>query len=239
MHKRAEMIKTCAVILAGGSGSRMESSTPKAFLKLNDLYILEYSILKFSENDYIHEIQLVVPKEYLMLTNEIISQKNYSKVKNIHKGGENRFESSQIGISLVKDPGSKILIHDAARPFISHSLINKVITELEDHEAVNVLLNINDSLVELDSGTIKQTVARENIKRVQTPQGFRKKTLLLAHDKAKDTPIEQITDDFNLVREHLDVKSSWVQGSALNFKITYAEDLLIAQGIAHHFRAID
>jgi len=230
------MPKNYAIILAAGSGSRMGDFKPKAFLKLKELYILEYSIIQFSKTDAIDHIILVIPKEYKNFTEDLILEKKYVKVSQVLVGGQNRFESSRKGLTSIKAPNSRVLIHDAARPLISQDIIEKCLLSLNSFEAVNVLSPVTDSLVQLYEGKIISSVNREEYRQVQTPQGFLISTINEAHKLALKENLENITDDYHLVLKYKTGTSTWIEGSRLNFKITFPKDLELASLITDHWK---
>jgi 2-C-methyl-D-erythritol 4-phosphate cytidylyltransferase len=223
------MPKTYAIILAAGSGSRTKEFTPKAFLKINELFIIEYSILQLSNNYMIDHVILVVPKAYQAFTEELVQIKKYEKVINVLSGGANRFKSSGIGLAVISEPNDRVLIHDAARPFITKDIIDNCLNALNNSDAVNILTPISDTLVELKGNEIIGKVDREKLRRSQTPQGFLVSAIKKAHELAEENKFEDITDDFNLVLKFGTGSTSWVDGSRYNIKITYAEDLIYAQ----------
>lgn len=220
-----------AMILAGGSGSRLENKIPKAFIKINHRYLLEYSLIQFNLHSQIDKIILVVPQDYLVLTQKIVKENSYQKVIHIVMGGPSRFDSSRNGLRNIEDLESRVLIHDAARPFISESIISNCLKNLKYSEAVNVLAPISDTLVELDQHKIQKAIDRNNIRQVQTPQGFIVKSIKKAQEMALNLPHQDISDDFNLVLKYQTGRTSWIEGSRMNFKITYPEDFRLAQAI--------
>ena len=226
------MSKNYALILAAGSGNRIGQSTPKCFLKLNDFYILELCILQFLNNANIDHVILVIPKKYKSLISNLVIEKNYSKVQDIIIGGEDRFESSRLGLSSIKEPDSKVLIHDAARPFVSENIINNCLSSLIKFNAVNVLSPIADSVVQLKNGEIISLVNRDQYRQAQTPQGFLVSAIKAAHKMALKENLQNITDDYNLVMKYKTGSTAWIEGSRLNFKITYPDDLELATAIA-------
>jgi len=222
------MLKNTAIILAGGSGSRMKLETPKAFVEIHQKYLIEYSIIQFQKNKLIDEIILVVPKEYLRNSVERIKPK-YPKVKKVLQGGKSRYESSCIGVIAVDESVKKVLIHDAARPFITQKMIQESIDALETYDAINILAPVSDTLVLLKDEKFSHLLDRSQIKKAQTPQSFKISTIKQALELAKNTPIDQITDDFGLVIKYKTGTHSWIEGNSMNFKITYPEDLELAK----------
>ena len=226
------MLKNYALVLAAGSGTRIKADLPKAFLKLNNLYLLEYSILTFSSIKDIHHIILVVPEAYIEITKQSVLDKKYSKVIKVVTGGKSRFESSKIGISSINDLNAKVLIHDAARPFVSERIIKDCLLKLQSHDAVNVLMPITDTVVRIKNDEIVETVDRELYRQTQTPQGFDLNCIKEAHKQAGEDLNKEITDDFGLVLRYKTGRCDWVNGDSMNFKITHTEDLELAKNIS-------
>lgn len=218
------MLKNIAIILAGGSGSRMNQEIPKAFLEVHSKYLIEYSIIQFQNNDLINEIILVVPHEYLRKSEELIKPK-YPKISKILQGGASRYESSCIGVNAVGQEEAKVLIHDAARPLLSRQMINESVEALDSYDAINILAPVSDTLVQLENNKFSHLIDRSQIRKVQTPQSFKLSSIKSAQELAKNTPPEQITDDFGLVIRHQTGTHSWIEGNQMNFKVTYPEDL--------------
>ena len=219
-------MKNYAIILAGGSGNRMKMETPKAFIKIKEKFLIEYCIQAFSENKQIDHIILVVPGEYIKPTEEAIKTK-YTKVISVQQGGASRYESSKIGVGQVNEEQAKILIHDAARPFVTQNIINDSVSALDHFDAINPLAPISDTLVRLENNQVAGNLDRNKIRQAQTPQSFKLKTISIAHKKAEQEN-EEITDDYNLVLKYKCGSASWIEGSKLNFKVTYPDDLELA-----------
>lgn len=226
-------MKNYGLILAGGSGNRMQEEVPKAFLEINQKYLIEYSILKFSEHPQIDHIILVVPKDYLKITEELVKNKNYQKVSAVKQGGTSRFESSRIAVNAIEEVRAKVLIHDAARPFFTSKIISDCLNQLNQFDALNLLSPISDTLIQLQDNQILGNVDRELYRQAQTPQSFQLSTIKEAHSLALSDDTETITDDFNLVLKYKTGTSSWVDGNRMNFKITYPEDLDLARLLLH------
>jgi 2-C-methyl-D-erythritol 4-phosphate cytidylyltransferase len=222
------MQKNTAIILAGGSGNRMKQEVPKAFLEIHEKYLIEYSIIQFKKCELIHEIILVVPLDYLKISVEAIKTK-YSKISKVRQGAASRYESSCIGVNAVAQDTTKVLIHDAARPFLTQKMIEESIVALDQFDAINILAPVSDTLVQLKDQKFSHLLDRSQIRKAQTPQSFKLSSIKKAQELAQNTPIEQITDDFGLVIQHQTGSHSWIEGSQMNFKITYPEDLEFAK----------
>ncbi len=212
--------------MSGGSGSRMNSDIPKQLLKIGDRTLLEISISKFQDHSLIDEIFIVSHIDLINTTKELVDKKKFSKVKKIIAGGDTRQASSAIGVNASSEIIENILIHDSARPFLSKAIIDRVLNSLISAKAVTPVIDSSDTLISMDSnGLLEQYLDRNSIKRVQTPQGFRRDTIIEAHKRAGKNPEKIFTDDcsmiinFNISNVHL------VEGDPENIKITYKEDL--------------
>jgi len=220
-----------ALILAGGSGSRMQTETPKSFIKINGLFIFEYSLLAFAKNPHISHVILVVPQNFLALTKKHIQNTPCPKIHSIIAGGKNRFQSSALGISQIKEKEAFIMIHDAARPLIRQTIINKNWNALQKFEAVNTLIPLKDSIVQLGDSKEITSLNRHQFQLVQTPQSFKLSCIKKAQTKAEQDSLDSITDDFALVSHYKTGTYTSVEGEQDNFKITHPIDLKIFEFI--------
>ncbi len=220
------MLKNYAIILGGGSGSRMQKDLPKAFLKINHKYLIEYSILAFDAHPKIDELILVVPESYMDTALKLV---NNNKTISVCSGGSSRFESCKNGLAQIPETEAQVLIHDAARPFLSQNLISNSLTALKNYDAVNILIPLKDSLVHINEQNSLIPVKRENYKQAQTPQSFKLSCIKKAHQLATIDHLKSITDDFNLVLKYKVGSTTWIHGEPTNIKITYADDLKTAE----------
>ncbi len=220
-----------AVILASGTGSRMKSDVPKQFYKIEGKTIIEYSISAFQNSPLIDKMIIVSNPDFISLTKEI--SKKFDKVTSVVTGGNTRQESSFAGISQIKDTNSKVLIHDAVRPFVSNKIIEKCIHALDTYKAVNVAVDSSDTIIQVDNKNIEKKVfERSTLRRCQTPQGFDYNIIKKAHEiSRKNNDIFSATDDCGLVLKYNLAEIFVVEGSEMNIKITYPNDLKIAEEI--------
>lgn len=223
-------MKNYAVILASGSGERSGLNIPKQFAVINEKTVLELTLDVFSSHKNIDEIILVTNPNYFELTNEIISKNNYYKLEKIIKGGATRQQSSYAGISAIEDTNANVLIHDAARPFVTHEIISKCINALKEYKAVNVAIESSDTIIEVTyDNIIKNVPDRKYLRRCQTPQCFDIKLIKKAHELAIKENTDNITDDCGLILRYNLADVYVVQGSTDNIKITYPMDMEIAK----------
>lgn len=223
------MRKAYAVILASGAGARFCNHIPKQFIKVAGKTIVEHTIDVFERNERIDEIILVVNSLYKNFMDEIILKNNYRKVSRVLNGGSSRRESSSIGVNAIEEPNAKVLVHDAVRPFISRQLINDCIKALDTFDAVDVAIPSADTIIKInDNAMIDKIPARKHMMRGQTPQAFNLPVIKKAHLLAEDDRQTEFTDDCGLVLKYKLADVYVVQGEERNLKITYPEDIFMA-----------
>ena len=225
-YQPANTLPRFAVIVAGGSGTRMGGGLPKQFRKLCNRPVLWWSMKRFHEENRDTRIILVLPEEFITLWQDIFSAlpKSEQFEHLIATGGSTRSESVKRGLSLIQEEDSLVAVHDGARPLISTEIISTGWEIARRYEAAIPVVAVSDSLRKV-SGSQNQTVDRNEFVAVQTPQVF--KTLLLKEAYAKaDNKI--FTDDAAVV-ENAGHRVSLFDGSYNNIKITNPKDLEIAK----------
>ena len=214
-----------ALIVAGGSGARF--GLKKQFLDLNGVPVLKRSVSCFDAYKAIDRLVVVVPEEDIPQTRRMLSDMGKGLV--ITKGGRTRQESVVNGLHCAH--GSRaVLIHDGVRPLVSSSLIDRVIAGLKGVDGCIPVLEVTDTLKMARNGMVVETIPREGLYQVQTPQAFVTKTLLEAHEKALKEGSLLFTDDSALL-ESAGKLVRIVEGDPLNVKITFKEDIIIAEAI--------
>lgn len=211
----------CAIIVAAGRGHRFGSELPKQYVPLAGECSLERSVRAFLNVSHIGLVCVVIHPEDADLCCEALSSLDDRRLLAPVAGGSTRANSVRMGLeSLVKYTPDLVLIHDAARPFVSTKLIEDVIGALKDADGACAALPIVDAIWNTADGCAQTPVPRDGLWRAQTPQGFRFDRILAAH-RASDG---NAADDVAVAREHgLSVKL--VQGSDSNYKITLSADL--------------
>ena len=219
-------MKKYALIVAGGTGSRMNSTLPKQFMHINNKPVLYYSINSFYRAFDDMQIVLVLPEAYIASGQQVIDESfDYNRIK-ICVGGETRFHSVKNGLQLVEEE-SIVFVHDAVRCLVSENLIQKCfVTAMEQGSAIPVI-QCKDSLRMLKEDNSNEAVDRSSIRIVQTPQVFHSKVLLPAF--AIDFK-EKFTDEATVV-EAFGMKVTLVEGEENNIKITHPLDLALARQI--------
>ena len=226
-------MNTVGVILAAGSGSRTGLSTPKQFLPLGGKTVLEYSVQTFNNHPGIDQVVIVTATEFIEKVQGLVKANNWSKVTAVLPGGKERFDSSLAAVRHFKDnPDMVMLFHDAARPLVSERIITDALKAMETYNAVDVAIPAVDTIVQCDKeGTYMTSIQdRSLLWRMQTPQGFRQKTIERAYEIALKDPQFTATDDCGTILRYLpDEKVGIVRGSERNIKLTYADDLSLLE----------
>lgn len=218
-------MKKYAVIVAGGSGTRLGSKLPKQFLDLNGYPLLWWSLKAFHNEDTSTEIILVLPEKFIDEWKKIV--KLLANEDNIpHKiisGGNSRTESVKRGLSLIDQPDSIVAVHDAARPIITAEMISAGWEAAMTDGAAIPVVPVTDSLRRVVSEG-SMAVDRSEYVAVQTPQVFKSDILIKAY---RDNPEEVFSDDASAV-EKTGVKISLYPGRHENIKVTNPGDMEIA-----------
>ena len=225
--------KIVAIVLSGGKGKRMGTTTSKQYLLLNGKPILYYSLKAFDDSD-VDEIILVVGEgDESFVEEEIVKKYSIRKVKLIVKGGKERYNSVYNGMCNIEDSNNTyVLVHDGARPFITPSLINKTIEEVLEFNACVVGVPAKDTIKVVDKNNyVKDTPDRSILWQVQTPQAFKYDLLMNSYRKVMEDDRSDITDDSMVVEYASDIPVKMILGNYNNIKITTPEDLNIGLAI--------
>jgi 2-C-methyl-D-erythritol 4-phosphate cytidylyltransferase len=222
-------MKNVAVILAGGSGKRINSHLPKQYLPVGDCPLLVHTIRIFELSSIIHDILLVVPKEDIPRVESLIVEPNgFSKIGRIVAGGHERQDSVKNGLDAVGDDTDIVLIHDGVRPFITEELIRLTVREAFNHGAATVGVPVKETVKRVDqAGWILETLDRQVIWLTQTPQAFQRSIIQEAYQRAYRDHFYG-TDDASLV-ERMGHPVRMIKATYDNIKITTQEDLLLAE----------
>ena len=236
-------MKNIAVILAGGIGARVGGNTPKQLLPLADgRSVLEHAVNAFEQSPHIDEVCIVMHPDYIAYAEQMLLANAWQKVSQIVPGGKERWESSVNAIRRLGERREAIgnevnlLLHDAARPFVSQEIIARVCEALEEHEAVTVAIPSTDTVYEMVNGQVARIPQRSTIMRAQTPQAFRLELIAEAYAKALGVDICDIqacsachlpaTDDCGVLFNHMPMTPIHiVLGEEQNKKITFKEDI--------------
>lgn len=221
-----EMGKTVAIILAGGTGSRLGWEIPKQFVKVAGKKVIEHTLDVFESHELVDEVYVVINPQYYDYFLEIVLPK-YKKIKKVLKGGKTRQESSRIGVYSLDEDVDKVVIHDAVRPLVTKTIISNVIEALDKFCAVDVVIPATDTIVVSDGSTVLRIPNRRYLYRGQTPQGFRRDVVLKAHKLAEKEGFFDATDDCSLVLRYNLCDVGVVRGDVTNVKFTYTIDYYV------------
>lgn len=218
-------MKFFVIIPAAGTGKRFLGKTPKQFIKIAGKELISYTLEKFNSFAKIDSIIIATQKIYFDSLIRIVFENNIGKVTKIVEGGEMRMDSVYNALmNLSCSKNDFIMIHDAVRPFVSDNLMKRLLDETKKHPCVIPGMLINDTVKRTDAKMIvKDTISRENLYRIQTPQIFRYDILAKSFEKAyRDNYIG--TDEAAIV-EYGGYKIKLIEGEDTNIKITTKEDL--------------
>ena len=199
-----------AIVLAGGSGKRMNSDIPKQYLMLAGKPVIYYSLKAFQDNSHIDNIILVTAEEYIDYAKENILDKTLSKVSMVVQGGMERYDSVYKGLQCIKEPGY-VFIHDGARPCISQKVKDTI--KIADAE-----------------GFAAETPDRSTLWQIQTPQVFRYDIIKESYDKLyAGGRFNGVTDDAMVLERYGEHRIKLVNSDYRNIKITTPEDMNTAE----------
>jgi 2-C-methyl-D-erythritol 4-phosphate cytidylyltransferase len=229
-------MRTVAVVLAGGSGRRFGSASPKQLRSLAGRNLIEHCVAAFDQAPAVDELLVVAAADIRQEVRECLA--GYRKLAEVVEGGPSRTDSTRqaLGWLAPRLPAdSKVLIHDAARPLVDQRTIADCVSALDHSDAVGVVVPSSDTIVEVASGIIQRVLPRDTLARCQTPQGFRLSVITRAYQLADADPAfasVPATDDCGVVLRYLpEVPIAVVEGSERNLKITYPADLAVAQAL--------
>lgn len=224
-----------AVVVAAGKGLRLKSRISKPLVRINSKPLLIFSLEVLSKHPLIKEIVVVVNSANIKGIISKINEYKINKIKNIVAGGVRRQDSVENGLKAVNSRADFVLVHDAARPCINNTMVFSVIKQARKYGAAIVGVPVKNTIKRVtrppghkvtSDYVVEETVNREKLWEVQTPQVFKKSLLLEAYDKFRG----DVTDDAMLL-EKMGVKVGVVFGSYENIKITTPEDVILAEAI--------
>ena len=217
-------MKVVGLIVAAGSGKRAGGGMPKQYRDLGTQTVLHRAVLALASHLDVDTVQVVIHKDYV--DEYECSVKGIPNLQPVCFGGAERHDSVLAGLkSLKSNAPDAVLIHDAARPLVSHTVISAVIDALETQAGAFPALPVIDALWRGD-GVIKSSEARENLWRAQTPQGFRFADILAAHESLSVPALDDVA-----VAHAAGMNIAITKGDEDNFKITNPEDFARAKRI--------
>lgn len=216
------------IVVAAGRGTRLKSKTDKPYVRLGGKPLICHSLEVLQGCGLVREIIVVVhPGRVASVTKGLLRRQAFPKIRAVVAGGETRQQSVMAGLQAVSPGIEIVVVHDAARPFITAAMIRDVIACARRGFGATVGMPAAQTIKRVDKdGLVLETPPRETLREIQTPQAFPKRLLWKAHQAAILGGIKA-TDDAGLV-EQIGGRVKVVPGSPRNFKVTTQEDLLLA-----------
>jgi len=226
-------MKVGAIIPAAGRGKRIGALVPKQFLEIQGKPLLHHTLTVFASCKLIDYVVLVMPPTDVDEMGEDWLKK-YEIVREVVVGGEQRQDSVYNGFNSLEEGTDIVVVHDGVRPFTTPQMIIATVEAAQQHGAAITAIPVSDTVKQAADGFVKQTVSRDGLWRVQTPQAFQCGLLQQAFKKAKKDSYYG-TDEGSLV-EYLGERVKIVPGSELNIKITRKEDLVLGESLLSRIR---
>lgn len=213
-----------AIILAAGSGKRSGLDFNKILYKIKGKMLIEYSLDFFTNDTNCFEILLIVSNDDYEFCSKRFTN---HKVQVVH-GGETRRDS--VRLALSHSVCNEVIIHDGARPFIPLASFQELLETLKDHDSVTLGVKVKETIQEVAGNKVVKTLDRNDLILTQTPQGFDKEKLVLAHKMALDNDFYG-TDDTVLLEKYMGINAIYVNGDYKNIKLTTIEDIKLIEVI--------
>jgi 2-C-methyl-D-erythritol 4-phosphate cytidylyltransferase len=227
-------MRMVAVVLGGGVGERVGAALPKQLLRLGGKTLVEHCVAAFEQAPGVDEILVVMAAGYVEQVRDMLAEGGFSKVTGVIAGGVARSDSTRVALGAIAGGGDNqgVLLHDAARPLVDQRIIADCVAALGEHDAAGVAVPASDTMVITANGVMHTMPRRETLWRCQTPQCFRLPVIARAHELAAADPDFAPTDDCGVVLRYLPgVDVHIVPGSERNLKVTYPQDLAVAEAL--------
>jgi len=217
-------MKTTAIIVAAGSGSRFSSDTPKQFLEIQGKQIIAHTLGRFEAAPSVDSIVLVLSEDQI----PGFDRTPFEKLSAVIAGGATRAESVSRGLDSIGDETEIVAVHDGARPLVTVDEIERTIAKAKETGAACLVGPVTDTIKSIRGGEIAATLDREKLRRALTPQVFKIEVLRKAFESSALD--EAVTDECYLL-EKLGHPIAVVEGSSRNIKITHPEDFALAAAL--------
>ncbi|MDB5287396.1 MAG: 2-C-methyl-D-erythritol 4-phosphate cytidylyltransferase [Mucilaginibacter sp.] len=218
--------KCYAIIVAGGTGTRMQSTLPKQFSLLCGKPVLMHTIAAFYNSKSSPLIVLVLHADYHDLWKQLCSNHHFTIQHALIAGGQTRFHSVKNAVDLILDNNVLIAVHDAVRPLVTGAIIEEAYQCAAENGTAVTAVKSRDSIRKLN-GIISTSLNRDEIYLVQTPQTFQSALLKKAYNQPYNP---NFTDDASVV-EYAGTQITLIEGNYSNIKITFPEDIIVAEAL--------
>lgn len=235
-------MKNTAIILAAGSGKRMNSNVKKQYIEILGRPLLWYTLNAFEKSELIQEIILVTSGEDMgYCRKNLVENYGFSKVRGIVCGGRERYHSVREGILAIEKGGGcdYVFVQDGARPFVSEEMLLRLFNDVTECNACVAAVKAKDTIKISDEEDYVSSTPNRNLTWIiQTPQVFGYELIKEAYNKLSLAELENkpgnivVTDDSMVVETWTDHKVKLTEGSYENIKITTPEDLILAEALA-------
>jgi 2-C-methyl-D-erythritol 4-phosphate cytidylyltransferase len=222
-------LKASAIIVAAGSGVRLGSDVPKAFVKIAGRTMLSYSLVTVRQINSIDEVVITIPDGFERAARAEVAAAGLGVPVKITPGGVERQDSVRIALELTSAESELVIVHDAARPLATPAIFETCLVAAARAGGAIAAIPVSDTLKRVTDSAISATIARASLWQAQTPQAFRRDLLVAAHQRAVSEKIAA-TDDADLV-ERTGARVEVVEASTNNIKITTPSDLAIVEAI--------
>ena len=225
-----------AIVPAAGAGVRMEADRPKQFLSLGGRPLLVHALKRLAASPLVETIAVVVPEDWVsQVRTELVEAFGLGeKVEAVVAGGAQRQDSVAAGLEALPPEVELVVVHDGARPFVTTAMVAAVVESAKAMGAAVTAIPVTDTLKRVAEGAVLDTIPREGLVRVQTPQAFRKGVLVEALREARADGIVG-TDEASLV-ERMGSPVRVVAGALTNIKVTTQEDWDLAEGLLESWK---
>jgi 2-C-methyl-D-erythritol 4-phosphate cytidylyltransferase len=222
--------RTVAVILAGGTGTRVGLGIPKQLLKVAGKPIIEHTVAVFEAAPEIDEILVLMAPGHVDEVKLLLDRAGFRKVTAVIEGGETRNATTRLALNAIGPGDCNILFHDAVRPLVSGRIVRECVNALWTHAAVDVAIPSADTIIAVDDDDLITDIpVRSRLRRGQTPQAFRSETIRTAYRLAEADPHFTATDDCGVVLRYLpEVPIKVIEGADENIKVTHPVDVHLA-----------
>ncbi len=219
-----------AVILAAGRGSRVGGEAPKVLLPVAGRPLILHTLERFGRAGEVGKAVLVVPAEEVEAYRKLLETSPRAGLTiAVYPGGARRQDSVRAGLDALDPDCEVVVVHDGARPFPAPELIDRCVGEARRNHSVTAAVPARNTIKTVRQGQVEETLPRNRLWEIQTPQAFPVRTLRAAYEKAQRDGVDA-TDDAMLV-ERLGTPVWVVEGTTTNLKVTYPEDLFFAEAL--------
>lgn len=233
---------TTAIVLAGGAGTRLRRSENKVYLPVANRPLVSWSLSTFESSDLVDDVLLVIRATDRDRAEALLAQRRLSKLRGVVDGGATRHASEHAGLTAITgdiEAGRTdlVLIHDAARPFVSRELLARVVTTAKEVGGAIPGLRMDGPVYRAESDGAARPVPGEALRRVQTPQAFEAQALLAAYRAAALDDFHGV-DTAQSVERYTDLRVAVVEGDPRNVKVTFVEDLFTVESLAPRWETL-